>query len=505
MAAFSSCNKKVPNPNTDLTLEYYSSMKRSGFQLNSHRVRAQIDSLISQDDDSTMADIRAKNYYRQRGPLLWVDRNGVDSRADTLLAYIDTIDHAGFNQERFCLSAIRRDLKALRTLSVGDGVRNINRTVARLEYHLTKSFFRYVSGQRFGYFNPRYALNHLDVLKSDSGQVTYQRLFDLKLQLPGPRFFAFALNQLAHDSLGVLLRSSQPQNPYFYRLEAMLAKTRSSESRARILCNMERARWRLDDTPREHEKYVVVNIPSYRLYAVNGKKVLTMRVGCGTTETKTPLLTSRIKRFELNPRWVIPQSIVKKSLLHRAGDIAYFRRRHFGVAERSTGKSIPLTSIQPYMLTSKDYYVYQKGGDGNSLGRIIFRFDNNFSVFLHYTSAPDVFARENRGVSHGCVRVEKPYELALFLLPKSDKALAYKIYYSLTANLSPLEDDFKATEESPDTLKRNQLINVVDVVPSVPLFISYYTLFPDVKNRLCAYDDVYGYDKVIYSHLKYFL
>lgn len=66
-------------------------------------------------------------------------------------------------------------------------------------------------------------------------------------------------------------------------------------------------------------------------------------------------------------------------------------------------------------------YIIQAGGPKNSLGRIIFRFDNNFSVFLHDTSSPWVFQRERRTVSHGCVRVEKPYELALFLLDDVDE------------------------------------------------------------------------------------
>ena len=188
----------------------------------------------------------------------------------------------------------------------------------------------------------------------------------------------------------------------------------------------------------------------------------------GSLETKTPLLSSQIKRIDLNPRWIIPRSILEKSILRHAGDPAYFHRHRYGVAQRSTGKRVSPHDIRPWMLNSTDYYVYQEGGEGNALGRIIFRFDNNFAVYLHYTSAPEVFSREDRGVSHGCVRVEKPYELALFLLPKPDEEVAQKIRYSITADLAPLEPDFVASEEQPDTLNRKWIINSVKIEPECP-------------------------------------
>lgn len=474
------------------------------FRVNSHRIRAYIDTLVRHDDDSTMTDLRVKAYYRNRKPFLWITRHGIDCRADSLVASLDSVGLTGFSPRQFYMPQLRNDLEDLRRLRVGRE-QNINELFARLEYHLSKAFFRYVTGQRFGYFNPRFTLNRLDVLKEDSDGVKYRRLFDMKMQLPGPRFFSEALSMLAHDSVGVLLRTSQPTNPYYYRLQAMLRQARTQDARNRILCNMERARWRLADSPDRHAKCVVVNIPSYHLYAINGDEWLTMRIGCGSLETKTPLLSSQIKRIDLNPRWIIPRSILEKSILRHAGDPAYFHRHRYGVAQRSTGKRVSPHDIRPWMLNSTDYYVYQEGGEGNALGRIIFRFDNNFAVYLHYTSAPEVFSREDRGVSHGCIRVEKPYELALFLLPKPDEEVAQKIRYSITADLAPLEPDFVASEEQPDTLNRKWIINSVKIEPRVPLFITYYTLFPGPDHRFEECADVYGYDGVILRHLKNYM
>ena len=75
------------------------------------------------------------------------------------------------------------------------------------------------------------------------------------------------------------------------------------------------------------------------------------------------------------------------------------------------------------MLLGGDYRVIQEGGEGNSLGRIIFRFPNSFSVYLHDTSSKEVFDRYDRGISHGCVRVEQPFNLAKFILGDNDKKL----------------------------------------------------------------------------------
>ena len=142
------------------------------------------------------------------------------------------------------------------------------------------------------------------------------------------------------------------------------------------------------------------------------------------------------------------------------------------------------------MLVSGAYGVVQRGGKGNALGRIIFRFDNNFSVYLHDTSSRGVFEREERGVSHGCIRIEKPYDFAVFLLAEKNRKLMDKIKYSMT-------DDSLSN--------RKMVVNGVKVKPEVPLFITYYTLYPLAGGRTREYPDVYGYDKVIWEHLKKYL
>jgi murein L,D-transpeptidase YcbB/YkuD len=161
------------------------------------------------------------------------------------------------------------------------------------------------------------------------------------------------------------------------------------------------------------------------------------------------------------------------------------------------------------MLLGGDYLVIQEGGEGSALGRIIFRFDNKFSVYLHSTSQPGVFSREDRGVSHGCIRVEKPFDLAVFMLEKKDPKVIRKIGYSMQADVSPLgkrrEDMSEEQQQVADTLQRNLLVGNIVVKPRVPLYILYFTLYPDANGNLRQYSDVYGYDRVTYDYLRNFI
>jgi murein L,D-transpeptidase YcbB/YkuD len=162
-----------------------------------------------------------------------------------------------------------------------------------------------------------------------------------------------------------------------------------------------------------------------------------------------------------------------------------------------------ISEVTGSMLLSGKYRVAQQSGDDNSLGRIVFRFKNQFSVFLHYTSTPWMFQRDSRSISHGCVRVAKPYELAAFVLDQPDEWLLDRIRISM--GLKP------ATERGMKYLRAHQdeeehkLIGYVPVKPHVPLYIIYFTLWTDENGALQSWPDVYGYDRVILEHLKPFL
>ena len=503
--ALFSCEEKKTN--VSVTLDSFAGMANVAYRISPDKLNDNIHRLVMADSDRETADIHARRHYLDGEGIVWVSRDGVSSKADTLLAYIEKVDSMGFSREKFYYSSICNDLRRARQLDFdtdSDGKNSINKVYARLEYHLTKAFLRYTEGQRFGFVNPSEVFNRLDVRDSDSVRVSYRSLYGVPTKRPDRHFLkaAFAAMVGDCDSTADFLAKSCPENPLYGKFLARLSQPMSEPERRRLLCNIERCRWRHGDYPQMHRKYVIVNIPSLHLLAVDGEQRLSMRIGLGSMETKTPVLTSRIKRMDFNPQWVIPKSIVKKSVRNHAGNRGYFESRDYFIQDRTTGKEVDPAKVSADMLMSSNYLVIQRGGEGNALGRIIFRFDNDYSIFLHDTSNRGVFSQSDRSVSHGCIRVEKPYDLAVFMLADKDGELMEKMRYSMTVKYGRHRTD---DDDNNDPINRRMMIRSKKVEPQVPLFITYYTLYPDAEGNFVEYDDIYGYDPVIYSRIQKYL
>lgn len=495
--AVAACHDGVPNPNRNLTMAAFAPMRHADYIISPHRVQAQIASLIHADGDTLMADYFTRGYYAQGGRMLWIDRSGVDHRADTLLTYLAAVDSLGFSPQKFRVGLMREDLRRLRQLDF-DTLHTISKTIGRLEYYLTKYYLRYALGQRFGFVNPRFLFNRVDLVDTARVSAGYRTLFAVGMDTPSAAFCRGAIAKVAHDSVAEFLRAIQPTDQLYRQYRAMLHDPAlMARYRTQILVNMERSRWRTHRSPSDYRKYVVVNIPSFTLTAIDGDQRMQMRVGCGSLAAKTPLLYSDIKRMDINPQWIMPKSIVRQSVARHAGDSGYFAHHNYIIRDRKSGKTLNPRLVSADMLLSPSVSVIQRGGEGNSLGRIIFRFDNAFSVYLHDTPSRSFFARDNRAVSHGCVRVERPYDLAVFLLEDKSDRLKAKIQYSMTARLSADRE----ADQHPDTLQRRLLIGSQRVDPTVPLFITYYTLYPRSGGGVCSYPDVYGYDNLIIKYL----
>ena len=490
LLCFTACEKRADNPNRHLSLEYYQTLSDDIYALNSHRIRACIDSLIRLDQDSMTPDYRTRGYYNERNPFLWITRHGVDERVDTLLAYLRTVSDMGFSQKKFRVKQIEDDLIRIRQLKVDSKDDNrINDVMARLEYNLTKAYLRYTSGQRFGFVNPSYVFNQLDKI---DGTDRFRTLYGDKSEASNREFYDSILHKVTVDSVKEVLREIQPANPFYKDLMSRLQKPNiTAEQRRLLLVNMERSRWRLSDYPYLHTKYVIVNIPALSLFAVDGDKVQQMKVVVGALKTKTPLLHSNFTRMDINPQWLIPMSILKSSVARFAGNTSYFNRHHYFIRNRSTGKVVPTNQVTSAMILSGNYVVVQEGGPYNSLGRIIFRFNNDYSIYLHDTNSRGVFRKEDRCLSHGCVRVENPFDLAVFMLD-NNKSVIGRIKYSMTVD----------SVTGPD---KNKLIHSMKLMQDIPVFIVYYTLYPNRQGELEQYQDVYGYDQIIYKHLKNYM
>ncbi|HEX8516621.1 MAG TPA: L,D-transpeptidase family protein [Bacteroidia bacterium] len=247
-----------------------------------------------------------------------------------------------------------------------------------------------------------------------------------------------------------------------------------------IEMNMER--WRWTDEPAE-EEYVWVNIPKFEMHVVEEDTiVMRSRVIVGAPKTKTPLIKSTIRYFTIYPYWTVPFSIITKEILPQLKrDTSYLRRKNFEVLDRNGYVIDTMINWKRY---SKNYFPFklrQRIGDDNSLGILKFNFNNKYGVYMHDTDNRRLFARENRALSHGCVRLEKFFDFAKFLV--RDDSLRYPVD-SLSADLS------------------REVQKQVNLRKPIPIYINYYTVEVDEFMEIHFFNDIYGRDEKMLKELK---
>ena len=464
--------------------------------------------LLDADTSKWEADKAVQAYYKatvtqlqtqQIFEPLWYARAGVTDQADSLLVQLQReLPRHGLDPKAFFLPEIESDLSIVHQLAFDSVGQSINEVLPRLEYHLTKAYVRYTIGQRYGFIRPDQVFNRLDY-KPDNGG--YAILFDYEVKVPD---YEEPIQKLASPDRMAYLQTSVPANSLYRTLQTQLEQTKDSAHRQTLIVNLERCRWQMI-RPEGRIHQVVVNIPAQQLWAVCPDSILPMKICCGAVPTKTPLLNSEINYMQVNPEWIIPPSIVKGEVSVHGGDSAYFARNRYYIVDRQNGDTLDPKEVSCSQLRTGGLRVGQKGGAGNSLGRIVFRFANNFGVYLHDTNNRGAFNRERRTLSHGCVRVQKPFELACFLLQGADEWTLDKI--RLAMDMIPQtvrgREYLIEHDEDPRPLK---IITYRDVTPRVPVYIIYYTAYPDPETgEINFWPDLYGYDQVIHRKMKTFL
>ncbi len=187
-----------------------------------------------------------------------------------------------------------------------------------------------------------------------------------------------------------------------------------------LVANLERQRWMDRVKP---AKYVMVNIPSATLWAVEkGDTTLQMRVIVGKENRPTNSFKTTISGVRFNPTWTVPPTIKKEDYLPKlAQDPEYLTKR--GIEIRQDGKTIDPVTVDwanlPWEQASSLSMV-QNPGVTNPLGRVRVLMANNYNIYLHDTNDRSVFARNSRTLSSGCIRVEKPEELANFIMKENE-------------------------------------------------------------------------------------
>lgn len=269
-----------------------------------------------------------------------------------------------------------------------------------------------------------------------------------------PARLAAGLSQaIVTGEIGAFYAALLPRNARYTALRDALARTEDGATRDRLRVNMERWRW----MPRAlGDDYIYVNVPSYQLQVIdNGASIASFDVVVGAKKTPTPMLASPTSSLVVNPWWNVPQSIVKSSNL-RPGKPGFLFKASGGGT----------------------YDVRQPPGPRNALGKIKFNLSNDQAIYLHDTNAKSAFNRDERALSHGCIRVKDIDQLAAQLL-EAEGGDSGRFYDALAG-------DNTATLRLPRTWQ---------------VYIVYFTVDGEDAGTLANYADPYGYDAAILARL----
>ncbi len=232
--------------------------------------------------------------------------------------------------------------------------------------------------------------------------------------------------------------------------------------------NLERARWLLHQVTGD---FVVVDIAGYKIaYVKNGEPVWTARVQVGKPYRSTPVFKSQITYMTLNPTWTVPPTILRQDILPKVranqGYLAANRIKVFN----TEGKQLSPASVN--WAHPKGIVLRQDAGPGNSLGRLVIRFPNEYAVYLHDTPHTEYFESDQRARSSGCIRVERPRELAELLL----------------------NDPVKWNRAAIDAAIDNNKTQTVNLAQPVTLLLAYWTAEWHEGDRLSFRQDIYERD-----------
>jgi murein L,D-transpeptidase YcbB/YkuD len=251
-----------------------------------------------------------------------------------------------------------------------------------------------------------------------------------------------------------------------------------------IELTLERWRWLSHSFP---QPPVVVNLPEFKLrtYDDNHQVALYKTVIVGKAYGhKSPVFEKEMKYVVFRPYWEVTPTIQRAEIVpHVEKDRNYIAAKNFEVVT-GDGKVVtdgPISDEVLAQLKSGHLRVRQKPGPTNSLGLVKLIFPNPDNVYLHGTEAPQLFANEQRDLSHGCIRVQQPADLAAWALRNNPGW-----------NLERVQAMMNGTQDNV----------TVNLDKPIPVLILYGTVAVDEKNNVFFFDDVYGYDKQLDEALK---
>jgi murein L,D-transpeptidase YcbB/YkuD len=410
------------------------------------------------------------SYYSAHPHFIWVQDGGIAPRAMAAIAALRGVDKYGLDPADY-----RVDVPQL-----PDDESARAQALLRFDFALSAKALTYVLDATRGRVDPNRISGYHDLPRKSVDLVA-------------------ALDELANSNdVEAALASHYPDNRQFKALVAELARLRSEAPQApapaperksrhkhaaakadgtagkiqKIELALEELRW----LPRNlGSTYVFLNQPAFEVTFVEGGKAkLSMRAVVGKPSAQTYFFIDHIKDVEYNPYWNVPRSIVINEMLpHLYRDPGWLSNRGYEVANER-GRQIASNAVNWAAVASDKTAVdvRQPPGERNALGRLKIEFPNKHAIYMHDTPEKSLFKHDMRALSHGCVRLEHPREMAAALLGTSVEHIDKRIAS-------------KSTDK--ELVKRD-----------MPVYLVYFTAWPDADGKIHYYDDVYDRD----AHLK---
>jgi murein L,D-transpeptidase YcbB/YkuD len=251
------------------------------------------------------------------------------------------------------------------------------------------------------------------------------------------------------------------------RTVAALAGTSRAERIAKVEYALEELRWLPSDlgSPR-----VFINEPAFTAsYIEGGEEKLKTRAVVGKTTNQTSFFYDEIEQVDFHPYWGVPQSIIVNEMLPRLrSDPGYLDRAGYEVTD-AKGRRIPSSAINWGAYGSTVHYsVRQLPSEANALGELKILFPNKHAIYMHDTPQKSLFERDVRAFSHGCVRLQDPRGMAAAVLGKTVDEIAEKLKHG------------HSTEK---------------VTRKIPVYVAYFTAWPDMSGKVEYFSDIYGRDE----------
>jgi murein L,D-transpeptidase YcbB/YkuD len=388
-------------------------------------------------------------FYRERGSRpLWMGRSGPRPAADALVAEIVRAADHGLDPARYELAALRAALDAARG---GDA-----RVRARAELLLSRAYARFVR----------------DIRTPDAGlKITY---VDEGLETQPPSVPELLAGAAAAPDLAAYVRESTRLNPLYDALVRGHARWRAANPRrspaadALARRNLDRAR----AIPPYQGKYVIVDAASARLWMIEGRRIDgPMRVIAGKPDMQTPGMAGLIRHVVLNPYWNVPPDLARiraKRVLKQGPGFLKAERIELLSDWGDRPRLIAPGQVDWRAVAAgrKTLRMRQRPGGDNVMGKVKFMLPNRLGIYLHDFPDKELFARDDRLLSSGCVRLEDAPRFARFL--------------------------FGGREPEPKGSGPEQR---VDLPEPVPVYFTYLTALPDPQRGLSLRRDVYARDR----------